>query len=495
MEAVFSGSSSSSKAPLGAFSGPAGGFFSQKKRVSLRNIKHSGIKGGVSLAKFHFDGGMYSDMKSNSSSSIVDDVLVSSSNKSFLGSAAITSKAKRVKNDLACGSPFGFLNYDMDNDDGGFLSPFLGISLEKKWLDLKIIKTQVEVAVKKSFALNINLSAVKGKLAITKTQVIRKLFSKINGFGGATTPSKFERIIKSTFTSEINMEKTASLAREKGITINTNLKKQEIHSDWAVVIKEILMDTPKGMIIAALFKFGQVKAVVEFAKSNQADLLAAKWLFLIGKDSVHVAKAVRNCETWASRDWFRALLFTLPVGTTVHDLGNFLEGAGRKMCVINRSLESGNRTHCAVVGFESDKILESAFHTVLILGGVKLSWARLGLVRYDRYGKLGHSVLECNAEIAFTFKPSKLFIKWVTLDENHLQLAKLYMKKSVLISHPAAFGDKLWAQIISSVSMSSGPSIGSNSSLFFSGGLGSDSLLPFTFTLNSALNKCLLSLE
>ncbi|KAG9305423.1 hypothetical protein G9A89_021141, partial [Geosiphon pyriformis] len=412
---------------------------------------------------------MYSDIKSDSNSSIVDNVLVSSSDKSFFGSAATTSKAKRVKNDLVCGSPLGSLDYDMDDNDSGFLPPPFGISLEKKWLDPKIVKTQVEVAVKKFFALDINFLAVKGKLATAKTQVIRKLFSKINGFGEATTPSKFEGIIKSIFTSEINMEKAVLLAREEGITINTDLKKQGICSDQAVIIKEILMNTPKRIIIAALFEF--------------ADLLAAKWSFLIGKNSVCVAKAVRDCETWASRNQFRALLFTLLVDTTVHDLGNFLEKAGRKTCVINWSLESGNRIHCAVVGFESDEMLESAFCMVPILGKVKLSWTRLGFVQCNRYGKLGYLVLECDAEIAFTPKPPKSFIKW------------LYTKKSVPISCPAAFGSKLWAQVISFVSMFFGLSVGSNLSFSSSNSLGSGGLPPSIFLLNSALNECLSSLE
>ncbi|KAG9294018.1 hypothetical protein G9A89_019356 [Geosiphon pyriformis] len=51
----------------------------------------------------------------------------------------------------------------MDKDDGLF-SPSLKISLEKKWVDPKIVKSQVEVSVRKSFALDINLSAVEEKL-------------------------------------------------------------------------------------------------------------------------------------------------------------------------------------------------------------------------------------------------------------------------------------------------------------------------------------------
>ncbi|KAG9294995.1 hypothetical protein G9A89_017789 [Geosiphon pyriformis] len=461
-KAAFSGSSSSLKAPLSASFGPAGGSFSQKKRVSFCNVKHFGVKGDVFLAKPHSDGNIYSDMESDFSSSIVDNILVGSSNKSFFGLVAITPKAKKVKNNLACGSSLGSLDYDIDNNDGGFFSPPLGVSLKKKWLDPKIIKTQVKVAVKKSYALDINLSTVEGKSAMTKTQVIRNLFSKINSFGGTTTSLKFEGIIRFIFTLEISIEKATLLARKKGITVNTDLKKQGIRSDWAIVIKKIPMDTPKGMIIAALSEF------------------------------VCVAKAVEDHETWISRDQFRVLLFTLPVGTTVHNLRNFLERAGGKTCVINWLLESDNRTRCAVVGFESDEMLELAFCTVLILGKVKLSWTRLGLVWCNRCEKLGYSVLECNAKIASTPKLSKSFIKWVTLDEIRLQLVKLYAKKSVLISRLAAFGSKLWAQIISFVSTSFGLFVGSDLSLFSSGGPGSGSLSSSTFMLDSVLNKCLL---
>ncbi|KAG9292281.1 hypothetical protein G9A89_009093 [Geosiphon pyriformis] len=188
-----------------------------------------------------------------------------------------------------------------------------------------------EVAVKKSFALDINLSAVEGKLAMAKTQ----------------------------------------------------------------------------------------KAVVEFAKSSQADQLAAKWLFLIGKDSVHVVKAVRDCETWTSRDWYKTLLVTLPVGTMAYDLGNLLAEAVRKTCVINWSLDTGNRVRCVVVCFENDKVLESAFHTEPIFGGVKLSWTKLDLVWCEQCEKLGHSVLECDTEISASTKLSKSFKKVVS-DENRL---------------------------------------------------------------------------
>ncbi|KAG9300598.1 hypothetical protein G9A89_005198 [Geosiphon pyriformis] len=102
--------------------------------------------------------------------------------------------------------------------------------------------------------------------------------------------------------------------QEKGIIVNTNLRKSGVHSDRAIVIKEIPMDTLKEMIVTAVAEFGEIKsikiqligmwqkAVVKFTESSQANQLASRWSFLIKKDSVHVAKAVSDCDIWASRD-------------------------------------------------------------------------------------------------------------------------------------------------------------------------------------------------
>ncbi|KAG9298402.1 hypothetical protein G9A89_000401 [Geosiphon pyriformis] len=124
----------------------------------------------------------------------------------------------------------GLFDYNIDENDGP-LSLSLKISLEKKWVDPKIVKSQVEVSVRKFFALNINLSAVKEKLAMAKTYFIRKILSLVNGFGRATTSSKFEGIIQSMFTSKKSMKIAILLAREKEIIVNSNLKKQGIHSN------------------------------------------------------------------------------------------------------------------------------------------------------------------------------------------------------------------------------------------------------------------------
>ncbi|KAG9297751.1 hypothetical protein G9A89_011266 [Geosiphon pyriformis] len=241
------------------------------------------------------------------------------------------------------------------------------------------------------------------------------------------------------------MRKAGSLAKKKGIIINNDVRKQGLCSNQAVVIKEIPIDMLKDMIIAAVSEFGIIKsikiqlvgmwqkAVVEFANSDQAVQLASRWSFLIRKDSIRVAMTMGDCDTWTSRDWFKALLFTLPAGTTAHDLGMLLDRTGGKTCVINRSLETGNQFRCAVVCFESDEMLES-----------------LELVWCNRCGCFEHLALECDAS-----------------DVSPL-LAKLYTRKNVPISRPAVFSGKSWAQVVSFVSPSGSGLLSDDASPLFS---------------------------
>ncbi|KAG9291928.1 hypothetical protein G9A89_004866 [Geosiphon pyriformis] len=421
-----------------------------KKKVVFSNVKHSGNKKDIPLSKSGPSDSVYSNVDSlfNNDKNVG---MFGVNSRFLLGSAAITPKVKQVNTSAVFGSPFGSPNFCMD-DDKVVLSSCLSISLDKKWIDPKIIKTPL----------------------------IRKFFSSVNSFGGAIILSKFERIIRSIFTSEKSMEMAISLAREKGIDINSDLKKQRMRSDWAVVIKEILINTSRYMIITTQ------KAVVEFAKLGQADLLTLKWLFLIEKDSVCVAKAVGDHNTWALRDQFRALLFTLPVGTTVHDLGTFLERAGRKTCIINRSIKTGNRIHCVVVGFASDNDLESAFYMEPIFSGVKLSWARMDLVHYKKCGHFGHSALECDTLDAVVLPFSKRAYKKIASEKTHYWLTKLYEKKCVPISYLAAFGSKSWAQVVLLASGLSHSSYGIS-------GLGN--ALLFISTNFSGLSNCLAVLK
>ncbi|KAG9303553.1 hypothetical protein G9A89_018449 [Geosiphon pyriformis] len=314
---------SKKKVPKGAFHSSAGGSFFQKKRVVLNNVKHLGGERNVFLYK-PGSGSMYSDLKSESNSGENNIAMEDINSGFFLGSATNTPKAKKVNTSVVLGSPLGFSNYSMNNNEI-MLPSYLSI-----------------------------------------------------------------------FTFEESINITTLLAREKGIFMNTNLKKQSIHSDWAVVIKKISMDMPKEIIVAAVSEF-----------------------------------AVGDHETWAFRNQFRVLLFTLLMETMAHDLGTLLDRAGGKTCVINCSVNTGNRIYCAVIGFESEEDLESAYCIEPIFGGVKLSWTKMDLVQCERCGKFGHSVLECDVTITSTSKPFKPFKK-NSSEENCLCLAKLYAKKNVV---------------------------------------------------------------
>ncbi|KAG9305738.1 hypothetical protein G9A89_005136 [Geosiphon pyriformis] len=433
----------------GVFHGPAGSSFTQKKKVVVGNIKHSGDEKDVFLDKPVSGGNMFSDVDGKSNDSEGSVLMAGISASSLLGSAANTPKAKIVISGVVDGSSLSSINYDMD-ENAEDLPPPLNFPLSKRWVDPKVVKTPMEVAVKKSYALDINLSAMEGKSTTAKTQAIKKIFSVVNGFRGATTPSKFEGIIRSTFTSEESMIKTMLLAGENEIIVNTNLMKSGVHSDRAIVIKEIPMDIPKEMIVAAVAEFGEIKV----------------------------------------------LLFTLLVGTTAHDLSNLLDRAGGKTCIINRSLDTGNRICCAVVGFESENDLNSAFLTEPVFGGVRLLWARFDVIWCEKCGHLGYSAFECDALNVLSLVPIFPFKKPIS-SANCLQLAKLYARKNVSISRPAAFGGKSWAQVVSVASSSDGSSSGSgfdssafSLSVFGLGGGGS--LFPND---NFLLGACLVSLE
>ncbi|KAG9291418.1 hypothetical protein G9A89_021836 [Geosiphon pyriformis] len=163
-----------------------GGDSTQKVKKPLNGVKISSVDRNLK------DGGPVSVDRQYASMDMDGKV---SNGRATSDSQMNTPNAKHFNTGVAVSSPFSSINYDMDNEEEVFLPLCLFFSLEKIWVDPKIVKSQVEVAVKKLFALDINLSAVEGKSATAKTQAIRKLFSMINGFRGATTPSKFEGII------------------------------------------------------------------------------------------------------------------------------------------------------------------------------------------------------------------------------------------------------------------------------------------------------------
>ncbi|KAG9296144.1 hypothetical protein G9A89_014736 [Geosiphon pyriformis] len=199
-------------------------------------------------------------MNNVSSNNRDNNVLFGVDNSFFFGLAVNTPKVKRINTGLICDFLLSLIDYGIDKD----------------------------VSINKFFVLDINLSAIKEKSVMAKTQAVKKLFSLINGFGRVTTPLKFKEIIRFIFTSKISIIKTILLAEENEIIVNVNVKKQEIHLNQAVVIKKILIDMPKKMIVTAISEFGKIKSI--------------KIQLIKIKNSVYETMAVGDCNIWTSKD-------------------------------------------------------------------------------------------------------------------------------------------------------------------------------------------------
>ncbi|KAG9299197.1 hypothetical protein G9A89_013845 [Geosiphon pyriformis] len=238
------------------------------------------------------------------------------------------------------------------------------------------------------------------KSAQEKLMVIRKLFSKINGFGGASTLSKFAGIIRVIFIFELSLVQASKKAGEVKISVNTDLKKSSEHSDQTVIIKKIPIETLAEAVYTALFEFGTVvlikiqlvslwqKAVVKFDKVEQTDLVTACWFILIGKNAVYV--------------------------------------------------------RCAVVCFETAKFLDVIMGTTSVLRGVNLHWSHLGFSKYAKYEKVGHILLNCSVGENLFFGRSS-YRTLLNLDKS--RLAIIYVKHSAPVACPVAFGKVSWAKI------------------------------------------------
>ncbi|KAG9287392.1 hypothetical protein G9A89_023764 [Geosiphon pyriformis] len=311
----------------------------------------------------------------------------------------------------------------------------------------------------KFFTLDVELSAVPGKSNSDKLFKVKKIFYKIDGFGGASTSSKFPGVIRSTFTSKSSMVKARELAICEKILVNDDLRKVNSHSDWEVIVKEIPVDFPKSAIEAVFSRFGKIvsikvqliglwqKALVEYESSEMADLVAARWSMLMGKDSVRVAKANIDKQTWVSRDQHRALLYTLPVGTNAHDLSNLLESYGGKTCYISRNPSSYVHDRCAVICFGDEVSKLAAIGTVLVFRNVSLRWAGLSLASCAHCKQFGHVSVNCSLGAYSGVRRRR-----VVSEQDRVCLAEIYKKKSAPVTRPVSFGGKTWAQVAGSSS-------------------------------------------
>ncbi|KAG9306305.1 hypothetical protein G9A89_018188 [Geosiphon pyriformis] len=313
-----------------------------------------------------------------------------------------------------------FLNNDNDN-----------ILLNKLVVLSSLLKNLVNVSVRKSFTLDISLDNVVKKSAQEKLVAVRKLFSKINGFGGTSTPSKFAGIIRAIFTSELSLAQASKKAEETKIL--------------TVVLKKISVETSTEAVCTALSGFGVVqKAIVKFSKSEQADLVTACWSILIGKNAMHVARTDQDKELWNTRNQHRALLYTLPIEMTAYDIWNYIGSVSGKTYTINHHSIIYAQARYAVVCFESANFLNAVMRTNPVLRGVNMYWSLLGFSKCVEYGKIGHTSLGCTVgENLSSGKPSRRPFS----DIDKSRLATIYAKCLAPIARSVAFGGIFWVKI------------------------------------------------
>ncbi|KAG9291585.1 hypothetical protein G9A89_022004 [Geosiphon pyriformis] len=291
----------------------------------------------------------------------------------------------------------------------------------------------------KLFALDVELSNVSGKTNSNKLISIKKIFYHIDGFGSASTPSKFPGIIRLTFISESSLNKAKLMAINEKVVVNTDLKKK-------IIIKEISVNLLKSAIETVFSKFGKQKAVVEFESTEIAY-------------SVHVTLVVNDKELWISRNHYRALLYTFPVGMTAHDLSDLVETYGGKTCVIGHDFTSYACVWCAVICFESKVAKLAAIGLVPVFKIVNLHWAGLCLACCIKCEQFGHVTAICPVGGNFGVHG-----KWVIFDQDRVRLAGIYKKKQALISFAGgvtsrvfssgSFGTDLYPGLVPSLLMS-----------------------------------------
>ncbi|KAG9295769.1 hypothetical protein G9A89_008997 [Geosiphon pyriformis] len=337
----------------------------------------------------------------------------------------------------------------------------------------------------KSFTLDIELSIVPRKMNSNKLIAIKKNFYRIDGFRKASTSLKFSGIIRSSFTSESSLNKAKKLAIFEKILVNNNLKKINSQLNRKIIVKEIPVDLLRLAVELVFSRFGRIvsikmqlielwqKAIVEFESSKVASLVAFKWSVFMGKDSVCVALANEDKQIWVLRDQHQALLYTFPIGTTVHDLSGLLKLYGGKTCFIGHNPN------------EASKLV--AIGSVLVFKSVSLCWAGFLLVCCAKCKHFGHVSNVCSVGGIFGVHRKQVVTDW-----DQVYLAGIYKKKWASITCPVSFGEKTWAQIVGGFSLH----------VVFSAALGVSSVLganspPLASTslVVSELNNCLASLE
>ncbi|KAG9295631.1 hypothetical protein G9A89_005324 [Geosiphon pyriformis] len=318
-----------------------------------------------------------------------------------------TTLRKTCTRTYAMGNPIKQTLFNNVSDDSSVLELLFCLFSGSNQLPLLVLHALEKRSfdLTKSFALDIELSAIPGKTNNDKLFSLKKNFYRIDGFGGASTPSKFSGIIRFSFTSEISLNKAQEIGNHNS------------------------QGDPGGSFqIGSKVSFFQIWQ--DCFNQNAVDWSLAKDLVFMGKDLVRVAL-------------HRALLYTFPVGTNVHDLSSLLESYGGKTCYIGRNLNSYVCNRCAVICFGDEASKLAAIGTILVFKGVSLHWAGLSLASCTDCKQFSHVMVNC-----FLGEYSGVRGKRVVSEQDWICLAGIYKKKSAPIA-PQVAGGSLFCVISS----------------------------------------------
>ncbi|KAG9285026.1 hypothetical protein G9A89_009836 [Geosiphon pyriformis] len=354
---------------------------------------------------------------------------------------------KKIVTKCILGKPLGTINFSMENDDDDDILDGL-------------------LTLPPPFSL-------RHMVQVSKLAYVRKIFSGVNGFGGASTPSKFGGIIRASFISEKAMMAVAKMTNDHGVMVNTNLKHSRDNcTNRVIVLKKIPVRTSVEAVHAVVSKFGKIK------------IIKIQLSIFIGKDAVCVARADINKQSWDARDSFRTLLHTLLMETTAHDLWDFIGSISEKICFIDCNLSNYSHVHCISVCFNSKLDLVNAIAVTLVIKGVGLRWSHFSLVSCVVCKNFGHTSLSCRFVKNAAFLNGR---KAVFSAQDQLRLVRIYAKKSAPISCPLAFGGKTWVSVVDA---SSALFLSSSKSQF--GSIINGEPLP---SVVGKLEECLVSIE
>ncbi|KAG9305506.1 hypothetical protein G9A89_006476 [Geosiphon pyriformis] len=253
----------------------------------------------------------------------------------------------------------------------------------------------------KLFALDIEIVTIPGKNVNEKLISIKKIFYQVDDFEGAFTPSKFPEIIKFSFTSELSLNKTKELMIHGKILVNNNIRKLGIHSNQEIIVKKIPVDLPRSAVESVFFKFGKIMSI-------KMQLIGLWQKALVEFDSLEVASLV--VSKW---DQHRALLYTLPIGITAHDLSGLLDSYGKKTCFIGCNPSSYVHNRCAVICFINETFKLAAIRSVPVFKGTSLQWTGFSLACCTKCKQFGYISNVCSSDGI-----SEIHKKWVVTDQD-----------------------------------------------------------------------------